>query len=141
MANDCRTEHAWPAMRYISTTNYDGRTKRTLWTPLILYIHSNYQTRRTHRSLCTPLTSTYFSATNHDGRTVTLWTPLHLYIYATTTTPRYVQLLALSYEVRTSGPPEMCVTRGEASGRSSASGEVIKVLASHRIFLISGRPL
>ena len=52
------------------------------------------------------------------------------------------QLLALSYAVRTSGQPELCVKRGEASGRSSASGEVIKVLASHRIFLlISGRPL
>ena len=51
------------------------------------------------------------------------------------------QHLAFSYTVRTSGQPELCGTRGEASGQSSASSEVIKVLASHRIFLISGRPL
>ena len=67
--NDCQREHMSPASgkKYIFRTNHDGA--HTLDTPLPVHMFLLPIATDARITLCTPLSSTHSSATNHDGRT------------------------------------------------------------------------
>jgi hypothetical protein len=62
--NDTQTQHPSPKTKkkYISTTNHDGHTKHTLWTPLNMYSHGRFlgihlsRVDATNYSNCLPIT-------------------------------------------------------------------------------------